>query len=79
MVANFAYRALVYQGFTKDSIYYLSADTELDLDNNGQADDVDAEPTTGESEICPHRMGERHRESHLLSDRSWWLGKVSTE
>jgi sugar lactone lactonase YvrE len=45
MVANFAYRSLVYQGFTKDTIYYLSAAKELDLDNNGEADDVDAEPT----------------------------------
>jgi DNA-binding beta-propeller fold protein YncE len=45
MVANFAYRALTYQGFTKDSIYYLSADIDLDLDNNGKADDVDAKPT----------------------------------
>lgn len=45
MVANFAYRTLVYQGFTKDSIYYINANTGLDLDNNGEADDVDAQPT----------------------------------
>jgi len=45
MVANFVYRALAYQGFTKNTIYYLSAATGLDLDNNGEADDVDAEPT----------------------------------
>jgi sugar lactone lactonase YvrE len=45
MVANFAYRALAYQGFTKNTIYYLSAAKDLDLDNNGVADDVDAEPT----------------------------------
>ncbi|MCP4695906.1 MAG: 6-bladed beta-propeller, partial [Gammaproteobacteria bacterium] len=44
MTANFAYRTLVYQGFTKESIYYLSADTQLDLDNNGKPDDVDAIP-----------------------------------
>ena len=41
--ASFAYRALTYQGFTKDSIYYLSSDTDLDLDQNGVADDVDAD------------------------------------
>ncbi len=35
MNANFAYRALMYQGFSKDSIYYLSSNTELDLDNDG--------------------------------------------
>jgi DNA-binding beta-propeller fold protein YncE len=40
--AKFAYRTLTYQGFTKDSIYYLSADTESDdLDANGKFDDVD--------------------------------------
>lgn len=43
--ANFAYRALTCQGFTKDTIYYLSANTQLDLDNNGLADDVDADAT----------------------------------
>ena len=42
MCANFAYRALMHQGFDKDSIYYLSARTNLDLDGNGLADDVDA-------------------------------------
>ena len=44
-VTNFAYRALNYQGFTKDTIYYLSSDTDLDLDDNGVADDVDADCT----------------------------------
>lgn len=46
MCANFAYRSLTYQGFTKENIYYLSSDTELDLDFNGEADDVDGESTT---------------------------------
>ena len=46
MCTNFAYRTLVHQGFTKDSIYYLSSDLLLDLDNNGVADDVDADATT---------------------------------
>lgn len=41
--ANFAYRVLVSQGFTKDTIWYLSADTGLDLDGNGEPDDVDAD------------------------------------
>ncbi len=41
MVANFAYRTLVYQGFTKETICYLSSDTDLDLDDNGEPDDVD--------------------------------------
>ncbi len=45
MCANFAYRTLTYQGFTKNSIYYITADTDLDLDNNGVADDVDADAT----------------------------------
>jgi hypothetical protein len=43
--ANFAYRALTYQGFTKESIYYLSSDLDLDLDGNGEYDDVDDDAT----------------------------------
>ncbi|QTA80470.1 NHL repeat-containing protein [Desulfonema limicola] len=45
MCANFAYRTLNYQGFGKDGIFYLTEDTKLDLDNNGEPDDVDAVPT----------------------------------
>ncbi len=40
--ANFAYRVLLSQGFTRDQIQYLSHDTSIDIDSNGQADDVDA-------------------------------------
>ncbi|KJU81432.1 NHL repeat containing protein [Candidatus Magnetobacterium bavaricum] len=43
--ANYAYRVLNYQGFAKNAIYYLSYDTELDLDSNGLADDVKGKPT----------------------------------
>ena len=43
--ANFAYRTLTFQGIDKETIYYLSSDTELDLDGNGVADDVDADAT----------------------------------
>jgi len=45
MCANFAYRSLTYQGFTKDSIHYLTADLDLDLDNNGEFDDVAGDAT----------------------------------
>jgi len=45
MCANYAYRALIYQGYPKDRIRYLSANTSLDLDGNGASDDVFAEPT----------------------------------
>lgn len=47
MNANFAYRALTYQGFTKESICYLTSDTDLDLDDNGVLDDVDGDATWG--------------------------------
>ncbi|MCP4642504.1 MAG: 6-bladed beta-propeller, partial [bacterium] len=43
--ANYAYASLTSQAFTKETIYYLSADTDLDLDNNGVADDVDGDCT----------------------------------
>ena len=42
MCANHAYHALTYQGFNKESIYYLTSDTDLDLDYNGLPDDVDS-------------------------------------
>jgi len=45
MCASYAYRALTYQGYSKDTIYYLSADTDMDLDGNGILDDVDADAT----------------------------------
>jgi len=40
--ANFAYRVLAYQGFTKNTIYYLSDAVDTDIDQNGVLDDVDA-------------------------------------
>jgi len=43
--ANHAVTVLTFQGFTKDRIQYLSADSELDLDGNGIADDVDGDAT----------------------------------
>lgn len=45
MSANSAYRALTYRGFTKESIYYLTPDTDLDLDKNGEPDDADGDAT----------------------------------
>ena len=45
MCTNFAYRTLTYQGFTKESICYLTSDLNLDLDSNGVLDDVDADAT----------------------------------
>ena len=45
MCVNYAYRSLTYQGFTKETIYYISSDTDLDLDGNGKPDDVDADAT----------------------------------
>jgi hypothetical protein len=44
-VANKAYRALLHQGLDRESIYYLSDDSNLDLDGNGLKDDVDAPAT----------------------------------
>ncbi len=45
MTANLAYRTLLYQGFTKESIFYLNPDTDIDMDGNGMSDDVDGTPT----------------------------------
>ncbi|MBW1823856.1 MAG: caspase family protein, partial [Deltaproteobacteria bacterium] len=38
MSANFAYRTLIYQGFAKDDIFYLTSDTDLDFDGDGIPD-----------------------------------------
>ena len=43
--ANFAYRTLALQGYTKENIHYLTSDTDLDLDNNDELDDVDGDAT----------------------------------
>lgn len=45
MCANFAYRTLNFQGYTKETIQYLSSDLDFDLDQNGITDDVDGDAT----------------------------------
>ncbi len=52
MCANFAYRTLVHQGFTKQSIWYLTSDLDLDLDNNTEYDDVDGDVTNANLEYA---------------------------
>jgi len=44
MNANFAFRVLTYQGYTNDTIYYLSSDRNLDLNGDG-IPDVDGDAT----------------------------------
>ena len=44
MNANFAYRTLISQGYTNDTIYYLSSDRNVDLNGDG-IPDVDADAT----------------------------------
>ena len=41
---NYAYQVLIYNGFEKNRIAYLSHDMDLDLDANGKRDDVDDLP-----------------------------------
>ncbi|MEE4356361.1 MAG: chitobiase/beta-hexosaminidase C-terminal domain-containing protein [Desulfococcaceae bacterium] len=40
--ANYAYRGLLYQGYSKENIYYLNPVTEMDVDGDGLLNDVDA-------------------------------------
>ena len=65
---NFAYRALNHQGFTKDTIYYLSSDTDLDLDGNGVADDVDADCTCANLQDALETWGPAHLDGLPTSD-----------
>ena len=44
MNANYAYRVLAFQGYTSDTIYYLSSDRNLDLNGDG-IPDVDGDAT----------------------------------
>jgi hypothetical protein len=41
--ANFAFRAAMFQGFGKQKIHYLTANTAFDVDGNGILDDVDGD------------------------------------
>ena len=50
--ANYAYRALLYQGYAKESIFYLSADTDLDLEPNDIGGDVDNDSTSANLEYA---------------------------
>jgi DNA-binding beta-propeller fold protein YncE len=50
--ANFAFRTLATQGLGKSTIQYLSADTGLDMDQNGQSDEVDADATNANLELA---------------------------
>ncbi len=45
MCTNVAYRALLQQGYSKETIYFMRSKTDVDLDQNGLFDDVDATTT----------------------------------
>ena len=49
MISGYAFRALLYQGYTKDTIYYLSPNTSYDVDGDGKPD-VDAAATSANLE-----------------------------
>lgn len=44
--ANFAYNALLYQGYTREEIYYLSPDLNIDADGDGELNDIDTLATS---------------------------------
>jgi len=44
--ASYAYNALIHQGFTHETIQYLSSDTDLDLDDNPETSEVDGDVTS---------------------------------
>lgn len=49
--SNFSYQSLLYQGFTEDTVYYISPDSSLDLSGNGTPD-VDADATNANLEYA---------------------------
>ena len=44
MNANYSFQVCIYNGLTKEDIYYFSEDMDLDLDGNDRFDDVDSMP-----------------------------------
>ncbi len=42
VLAHFVYRTLLYRGFSKENIYYLSCDMNQDVDGDGLFNDIDA-------------------------------------
>jgi hypothetical protein len=40
--ANFAYQALLFQGYRRENIYYLNPDMTIDADGDGILNDIDA-------------------------------------
>jgi hypothetical protein len=48
--ANFAYKALLYQGYTRENIHFLSPDLSIDSDGDGVFNDIDGQATLAELE-----------------------------
>jgi PKD repeat protein len=44
--ANYAYQSLLYQGYTRENIYYLNPDVGIDADGDGEFNDIDAIATS---------------------------------
>jgi len=47
-IVKYAYDALVHQGYAKDTVHFLSAHADVDLDGNQEFDDVDTSTTNGD-------------------------------
>ena len=79
--ANLAYRALNYQGINKNNIYYLSKDTDLDLDDNGMTDDIDALATNEnlEKAVKDWAKDARHVIIYLIGHNDLFFRMNATE
>ncbi len=51
-VSQYAYNALMYQGYSKDDIWLISPVSDIDFDGNGELDDVDADATSSNLEYA---------------------------
>jgi len=79
--ANLAYRALNYQGINKNNIYYLSKDIDLDLDDNGVTDDIDALATNEnlEGAVTDWATDAQHLIIYLIGHNDLYFRMNSTE
>ncbi|MDC0464970.1 chitobiase/beta-hexosaminidase C-terminal domain-containing protein, partial [Pseudomonadales bacterium] len=51
-VSQYAYNALMYQGYSKDDIWLISPVDDVDFDGNGELDDVDADASAANLEYA---------------------------
>ena len=69
-LADLAFNTLLYRGYSKTNIQYLSPVTNQDVDGNGQADDHRSGDDLGQCGLDVHELGDPTRTGCLCT---WWI------